>query len=241
MKNYFKALLALFLAVCASQPSFGAASTTIFTRMNFENPVHLNSRFYKDTWIDNALFEYPFYMLASPSLPNTIGNYGKFVLQSTLGQDTTFTIPDPGSATASFVVTPGSSSSLLQHTTVALTSANILAMYATPVVLLAAPAAGQNIVVHRVMFTMIPSGTAYTGGTSVEFQIGSTVHGAGTLTTSALAATVVDASGTTTSYNTLTAAAYAGTAATGLYISVTGSTFATGTGTALVDIWYSVE
>lgn len=130
---------------------------------------------------------------------------------------------------------------LTQHVTVPLTSANILAMYATPVNLIPAGATGTNIVVHKVMFTMIPSGTAYTGGTSVEFQLGTTAHGAGTLTTGALAATVVDASGTTTTYNTLIPVAYAGTAATGLYISVTGSTFATGTGTALVDIWYSIQ
>jgi hypothetical protein len=240
MKKYLSALLALFFAVCAIQPSFGAASTTVMSRVNFENTERTNNKLFKDTMISNLLLMFPFYMLANPSEPNVYGNYGKFVLQSTLGQNTTFTIPDPGSATASFVVTPGSSSSLLQHATIPLTAANLIAMYATPVQLVAAGAAGTNIVVQKVLFTITTTATAFTGGGVLEFQIGNTAHGAGTATTATIAAAVVTA-GAGTSYTTVIPVSYTGTAATGLFISNQTAAFAAGTGTAIVDVWYSVE
>lgn len=162
---------------------------------------------------------------------------------STLGQNTTYILPDPGSAGPVNILTDGDSNSALtiQHIAVPLSSANLLAMYATPVQLIAAGAAGTNIIVYKVMFTMIPSGTAYTSGGVVEFQIGSTAHGAGTATTGTVAAAVVNASGTTTTYNTVIPVAYAGTAATGLYISNQTGAFATGTGTAIADIWYAIK
>jgi hypothetical protein len=158
------------------------------------------------------------------------------------GQATTLTISDPGAATANFVLDKGVlSANLIQHVAVPLTAANIIAMYATPVALIPAGAAGTNIIVHKVMFTMIPSGTAFTAGGAVTFTIGNTANGGGTATTATVAATVVNASGTTTTYNTVIPVSYAGTAATGLYISNATQAFATGTGTAIVDIWYSIH
>lgn len=130
----------------------------------------------------------------------------------------------------------------LQHVTVPLTSAQILGMYATPVQLVAAPSgATQNIVVEKVLFTMTATSTAYTGGTNVVFQIGNTAEGGGTATTTTISHTVVDAGSAGTTYTVVPMVGYTGTPQTGLYISVTGSTFATGTGTAVVDVWYSIQ
>jgi hypothetical protein len=161
---------------------------------------------------------------------------------STLGQNSAILIPDPGAATANELLDSGVTSAItIQHIAVPLTAANIIAMYTAPVALIPAGAAGTNIVVEKVMFTMIPSGTAFTSGGAVTFTIGNTANGGGTATTGTVAATVVNASGTTTTYNTVIPVAYAGTAATGLYVSNATGVFATGTGTAVVDIWFQIK
>lgn len=129
---------------------------------------------------------------------------------------------------------------LMIHKTVAVSSANILAMNAAPVELIAAPAAGKNIIVHKVLFTMVTTGTAYANGGVVVFQIGNAAAGAGTETTAQIAAAVVTA-GAGTSYTTVIPVSYTGTAATGLFISNETAPFITGTGTATADIWYSVQ
>ena len=142
------------------------------------------------------------------------------------------------------VSTPFSSASIapdvVQHATVALSSANILAMNATPVQLIAAPAAGKNIIVQKVMLTMVTTATQYASGGVVVFQIGNTAAGAGTATTGTIAAAVVNAAAGT-SYTTVVPVAYTGTAATGLFISNQTGAFTTGTGTGTVDIWYQVK
>lgn len=205
----------------------------------FVNPSHATDVF---TWKPG-----PFKLYAG-GLQSGQGGSGKLatiIPISSLGQNTKYTIPDPGTATANFVLSPVTSSNIspdvLQHATVALSSANLTGMYAAPVLLISAPAAGKNIIVDMFMFTMIPSGTAYTAGGVAAPQINSTVHGAGTLVTATIAASVVNASGTTTTYNMQPSVAYAGTAATGLYISNQTAAFATGTGTAIADIWYHIQ
>lgn len=129
---------------------------------------------------------------------------------------------------------------VIQHATIPVTSANLLAMYATPVQLIAAGGTNTNIVVHKVMFTMTSTATQYAGGGVLEFQIGNTVHGAGTATTATVAAAVVNATAGT-SYSTVIPVSYTGTSATGLFISNQTAAFTTGTGTAVVDIWYSIQ
>ncbi len=113
-------------------------------------------------------------------------------------------------------VTPDAA--LLQHATINLSSANILAMYGAPVLLIAAPAAGKNIVVHRSMVKMVTTSTQYANGGAVGLQLGNTVHGAGTLVAATIAAGVVNAAAGT-SYTIPAPAGYTGLAATGLYIS----------------------
>jgi hypothetical protein len=170
------------------------------------------------------------------------GNHSILQIPTTLGQNSVITIPDPGAATANFVLDSGASSAMtIQHVSVPLTSANILAMFATPVQLIAAPAAGMNIVVQKVMFTMTTTSTAYAGGGVVEFQIGNTANGAGTATTATVAAAVVNSGTPGVSYTTVIPVSYTGTAATGLFISNQTAPFTTGTGTAVCDIWYAIK
>ena len=206
----------------------------------FTVPAHATDVF---TWQPG-----PFKIFAGGIKPSQggSGKLGTFYPISTLGQNTKYIFPDPGTSTATVVISPITSANIspdvIQHATVALTSANLLGMYAAPVLLIAAPAAGKNIIVNKYMFTMIPSGTAYASGGVTAPQIGNTVHGAGTLVTATLAASVINASGTTTSYTIFSGvASYTGTAATGLYISNQTGAFTTGTGTAIADIWYHVQ
>lgn len=157
------------------------------------------------------------------------------------GQASTITIPDPGAAAANVLLDQGVVSAVtIQHVAVPLTAAQLIAMYTTPVALIPAGVAGTNILVHKCMFTITTTSTAFTGGGVVAPQIGSTAHGAGTLTTATIAAAVVTA-GAGTTYTTVIPVSYTGTPATGLYISNQTAAFAAGTGTAVVDLWYSIK
>jgi hypothetical protein len=169
---------------------------------------------------------------------NPIPKLGSFYPISTLGQNTNYIFPDPGASGTATVLLAGGVNT--QHITVPLTSAQLIAMYTTPVLLIPAGAAGTNIIVDQCLFTMTTTATAFTGGGVVAPQIGTTAHGAGTLTTGTIAAAVVTA-GAGTSYTSVIPAAFTGTAATGLYISNQTAAFAAGTGSAVVDIWYVVK
>jgi hypothetical protein len=133
----------------------------------------------------------------------------------------------------------------LQHATVAITAANIIAMYTTPKALIAAPSAGHSIVVQKLVLTTVRTSTAFTSGGVAIVQYDSTANGAGTQALdSTVASTVVTGStGTTvTARNGAVISDLASTSiqAKGLYLSNQTGVFATGTGTATVDIWYYV-
>src|ERR1043166_9470694 len=57
-----------------------------------------------------------------------------------------------------------------RHTRVALTAANLIAMYTSPVVLVPAQGAGKSIIVHKLIFTITRTSTAFTGGGAVIVQ-----------------------------------------------------------------------
>lgn len=128
----------------------------------------------------------------------------------------------------------------LQSTSVSLTAANILAMNGTPVTIIAAPGAGKAIIVNQILFEMTTTSTQFANGGTVNFQY----HGTSTnVHSSTIPASVVTATAGTT--NTLLAQ---NTAANGITVpantavEITNGTapFITGTGTAKVQIWYSV-
>lgn len=158
-----------------------------------------------------------------------------------LAQNAVLSFPDPGTSSANVLLDSGVTSAVtIQHVSVNLASADILAMYATPVQLIAAPGAGKNIIVHKFMLTMTTTSTQYASGGVVAPQIGNTNHGGGTLTTATIAASVVNATAGTT-YTTVIPVSYTGTANAGLFISNQTGAFTTGTGTAVCDIWYSIK
>lgn len=162
------------------------------------------------------------------------------IIFSTPAAARTYTVPDAG-GNANFLFDQGVTSAItIQHVAVPLSSANILGMFATPVQLIPAGAAGTNIVVHKAMLTMTTTATQYASGGPVVFQLGSAAAGAGTATTASIAAAVVNATAGT-SYTTVIPVSYTGTAATGLFISNQTGAFTTGTGTGVVDIWYSIK
>lgn len=126
---------------------------------------------------------------------------------------------------------------------VTLAAADIIAMYATPVLVVPA-VSNKAIVVDSVEFIMNRTATAFTGGGVVSVQYNSTANGAGTsVQASTFAATVVTTAGAATTYSTRPPASLSAVASTaiqgiGLYISNATAAFATGTGTAVVRVTY---
>ena len=237
MKKFLNALLALLLAVSASSPAFAAASTTVMSRVNFENQERTNNKLFKDTMIDNLLIKFPFYMLANPSDPNIYGNYGKFVLAPALGQDTTYTIPDPGSSAATFVLAGGAGApAVVNHITVNLTVANVTGMYGTPVSVIAA-ATGKTIVIEDVFMTYTEGGGAFAAGGTVQLQY----HG-GSAATGVVAATAITAASGST-YSVLKPLSVIGLQATGIDITNNTQAFtqSAATGAPVLDIYYRLQ
>ncbi len=125
---------------------------------------------------------------------------------------------------------------------VALTAANLQAMYATPVLVVPA-VSNKAIVVNSVEFVITRTATAFTSGGVVAVQYNSTANGAGTsVQSSTIAASVVTgAAGTTYTVRppaTLSDIATASIKGIGLYISNATAAFATGTGTAVLRVTY---
>jgi predicted RecA/RadA family phage recombinase len=131
---------------------------------------------------------------------------------------------------------------VLQEATVAITSANILGMNASPVSVLAAPGAGKAILVEGILFEMTRTSTAYANGGAVSFQYHTTtasVPHAGTI-----AASLVTTGGAGSAQTWL--GPNVGTnglvipANEGIDITNATAAFITGTGTAKVFIKYRI-
>lgn len=129
--------------------------------------------------------------------------------------------------------------SSVSSATVNLTAANIIAMFTTPVQILPAPGAGKAIIVRQILFEMTRTATAFTGGGNVEFDY----HGAAIAHTGAVASTVVTTAGAAVVNVVLGNASATGvvvSANLGIDITNAAAVFAAGTGTAKVQIWYSI-
>jgi len=131
--------------------------------------------------------------------------------------------------------------STVSSATVNLTAANILAMGGAPITVIAAPGTGKVIIVKSVLFEMTTTATQFAAGAAVHFYYhGGTVDA---VTGAIPAATVNAAAGTS---NTLLGPAVVATgtvvpANTGVDITTAGGVnFTTGTGTAKIQIQYSI-
>jgi hypothetical protein len=127
---------------------------------------------------------------------------------------------------------------LLHTAQVPLTSANILALSATPITLVAAPGAGKVIVVEQITLKMVTTATQYANGGALEFRY---TNGSGTKVTADIAAAVVTA-GAGTSYTGVRGIEASLTFTANAAVVVTNATapFITGTGTGQITITYRV-
>lgn len=125
---------------------------------------------------------------------------------------------------------------LIQRITVPITSANILAMNATPVTVIPAPGAGLTIVLMSVLFTMTRTGTAYANGGTVVLQ-----YATGTIAAiNTIAAAIVTTGGAGVVKATRTPIDAAAVANDAMQITNATAPFITGTGTASLDIVYRI-
>lgn len=128
--------------------------------------------------------------------------------------------------------------------TIALSAAELIALYTTPKLLIDAPGAGKSIAVVKMIFTITRSSTAFTGGGAVIVQYGSTVNGGGLQALdSTFAATVITGAAGTANVlrNGAVISDSSATTNAGLYMSAATAVFAAGTGTAVADVWYVVN
>ena len=128
-------------------------------------------------------------------------------------------------------------------TTTALTNAQLLALYTTPVVVVPAQGTGTLIIVNYVVIDYIYSTAATADGGAISLQYGSTDHAGGVICTQTIAAATLNGF---TANGVLFAAGGAGggvssaTLNTGIYISNATGVFQTGAGTASVTTYYRV-
>lgn len=139
-------------------------------------------------------------------------------------------------ATTGLVADTGLSANVARVATTALSSAQILALSATPVTLVAAPGAGKTIVVDSILFTMTTTATQYANGGALEFRY---TNGSGAKVTGDIASSVVTA-GAGTSYTVAVPAAVTAVVNSPIVIDNATAAFITGTGTASVTVNYHV-
>lgn len=133
------------------------------------------------------------------------------------------------------IVSDNVATSLIQYVAVPLSAANLIAMYTTPVQLIAA-VSNKTILVHAINLRMTRTATAFTGGGNVVVQ-----YPTGTIAAiNVIADSVI--TGAAGTVDTVRQGIDAAVGATGQKLEITNATaaFATGTGTAVAHIWYSI-
>lgn len=131
----------------------------------------------------------------------------------------------------------------IQYAKVPMTAAQWNGMYAAPFLLVAAPGANKQIIVHNSVLAMTFVSAQYLLGGAVALQYDSTAHGAGPLASATLSAVTVDAYAASSDVSlagTDTSGATAAKINKGLYISNDTAAFTTGDGTWNIHVWYSV-
>lgn len=123
---------------------------------------------------------------------------------------------------------------------VAVSSADILALNATPKVLVAAPGAGRIIIVSRYTVKMVRTATPYANGGALEFRY---TNASGAKVGADIAASVVTTGGAGTEYNTVGGVVSSLTPVANAAIVMDNATaaFITGTGTMIVEIDYMIK
>jgi hypothetical protein len=132
----------------------------------------------------------------------------------------------------------------VRHTQVSITAAELNGMYAAPKALIAAPGTGKSIAIVKAIFKITRTATAFANGGAAIIQYDSTVNGGGTQACDSTLASTVITGAAGTSHSIRNGAVISDSTATivnkGIYLSNATGAFDTGTGTATIDIWYSV-
>lgn len=128
--------------------------------------------------------------------------------------------------------------------TVTLTAAQIKALYDTPVQLIAAPGAGNLILIDSILWDIAFGTLQYTAGGAIQAQYGNTVHGAGSPASASIAAATLNgvaASGyLANGSGAATLNAPATVRNTAVFLSNATADFATGDSTATLYVRYRV-
>jgi len=125
--------------------------------------------------------------------------------------------------------------SIIRTAIVSLTSANIKAMNATPVTLIAG-VTGKTIVIDDICLKMTTTTTGYTGGGAVEFRY---TNGSGAKVTADIASTVITAgAGTSYTINKSIVTSLTGVKDAPIVITNASAAFAAGTGTGVIYARY---
>jgi hypothetical protein len=124
---------------------------------------------------------------------------------------------------------------LVQTAIISLTAAQIKAMYATPILLVAAPSvATQSIIVDNWTFTFTYVTPAFTSGGAVNIQYGSTGSGGGTAIGNTLPAAVLTATSNSETLIVQGSSNITLSQGTALYLTNASAAFATGTASSAV-------
>lgn len=123
---------------------------------------------------------------------------------------------------------------LVQHISVAVSSAQILALFTTPIIGVPAQGANKTIIVENILVTTTTTATAYANGGNVTFQ-----YSGGNAVANFVAAAVVIA-GAGTSFTLRQGIDVTALANTAITITNATAAFITGTGSAVVEIAYRV-
>ncbi len=176
--------------------------------------------------------------MTASSNPNKLGNvlpnaggafsvHGSEIFAGTIESD---------NIAASTIASSNLKNSLVLFKIVNLTATQIKGMSVTPIQLVAAPGTTSCIVLHKANLRMAPSGTAFANGgnTVLQYKTGTVAA------TAVIANTVINAAGTTVSNTVRNGIDVAAVANSDLEITNASAPFITGTGTAQVQIWYSI-
>lgn len=181
-------------------------------------------------------------VLGQPILPTDIFDvYYNWNVNTQAGDFVTLKVSISGGVVTLFTVTQD------LYTAVTLTAAEIKTMYDTPKLLVAAPGAGKLLVLQQLIMIPIYGTATYTAGGVVNVQYTNIVHGSGYWTTTDTPAAALQQTLTVVinvPCDFPSASSYEWTLAQignqGLYLSNQTADFATGDGTLLCHLWYSV-
>jgi hypothetical protein len=126
-----------------------------------------------------------------------------------------------------------------QSVAVSLSSAQILALNATPVTLIPAPGAGRVILVNDITMQMTRTGTAYSNGGALEFRY---TDGSGAKVSADIAAALVTTGGAGVAYASVLGieASITPVVNSPVVVDNASAAFITGTGTAKLSIAYRI-